>query len=353
MTELPVLQQTPGVKPKIKRRKRRREWPWRRIVQGGFALLNVVIGIQFYRFVEAARTTTTGPLPNRPPGVEGWLPISGLMGAIDWIAQGALNHIHPAATITLLAFTAIALLLRKAFCSWLCPVGLLSEYLAKLGRWLFGRNIRPPRWLDYALMSLKYVLLGFFIWAFLMMGTRGIASFLESPYNRVTDVKMLLFFVELGTVGLTVIFILATGSMVIEGFWCRYLCPYGAYLGLFSWLSPVKVRRNTQTCIDCAKCDKVCPVRLPVMSKERIISVECTGCMECVRVCPVENTLDFGTRRWRLSPVKMGVLVLLLFMLFYVGARGFGTWESSLTDDEYRYHISRLEQPEYGHPGSR
>ena len=48
------------------------------------------------------------PLPSRPPGVEGFLPISGLMGLLDWIYQGALNTIHPAATILFVLFLAMS-----------------------------------------------------------------------------------------------------------------------------------------------------------------------------------------------------------------------------------------------------
>lgn len=324
---------------------------WRRIVQYAFLILNIYIGYRFYIFVQAAFSDFITPLPTRPPGVEGWLPISGLMGAIDWLATGTLNSIHPAATICLLAFTAMALLLRKTFCSWFCPVGLFSELLASLGKRLFGRNIVLPRWLDRPLMAIKYLLLGFFIWAFYTMGVAGISAFIHSPYNQVSDVKMLLFFTNLETTAAIVLIILVVASVFIQGFWCRYLCPYGAFLGLFSWLSPVKVRRNSATCIDCGKCDRVCPVRLPVMSKLSIKSVECHGCMECVQACPVADTLHMGTRRYRLSPLKTGLLVILIFTMFYAGARLFGVWNSRLTDHDYRYHISRLESPEYGHPG--
>lgn len=320
-------------------------------MQIAFALLNVAIGIQFYRFAEAALTTTEGPLPTRPPGVEGWLPISGLMGALDWLASGSLNTIHPAATILVLTFTAIALLFRKAFCAWLCPVGLISDYLARIGKKIFRRNFRPPRWIDRPLMATKYLLLGFFLLAFWSMGAAGIHAFLASPYNRVSDVKMLLFFTQIGTVAAVVLSFLAIGSVFIEGFWCRYFCPYGAYLGFFSWLSPVKVRRNIKSCIDCGKCDRVCPARLPVMTKPQIVSVECTGCMECVQACPVANTLHMGTKTYKFSPLKMGIAVLLFFTLAYGAARGLGLWKSSLSDDEYRTHASKLHQPEYGHPG--
>jgi polyferredoxin len=344
---------TSAQKPIIHRKPRRREMPWRMLLQSGFALLNIYLGWRFYEFVHAARTTAAGPLPMRPPGVEGWLPISGLMGFINWISAGRLNAVHPAATIILLSFIAIALLFRKAFCSWLCPVGSLSELLATLGRKLFGRNFKPPRATDRVLMSLKYVLLAFFLWAFYLMGTDGIAAFIQSPYNQVADVKMLLFFLELGTVGAVVLLLLAVGSMFIQGFWCRYLCPYGAFLGFFSWMSPVKVRRNPISCIDCGKCDKVCPARLPVMSKLNIKSVECTACMECVIACPVKDTLDLGTRRRKLSPLKLAVLILIVFTMFYASAQLLGLWHGTVSDDQYRYHVTHLNSAEYGHPGMK
>jgi polyferredoxin len=349
MNEIQII----GSKPAIRRKPRRKEVPWRTLMQSGFALLNIYLGWRFYQFVHAARTTDVGPLPLRPPGVEGWLPISGLMGFINWISAGHLNSVHPAATIILLAFVTIALLFRKAFCAWLCPVGALSEIPAGVGRKFFGRNFKPPRALDRALMSIKYVLLGFFLWAFYLMGTSGISAFIASPYNQVADVKMLLFFLELGTTGAVILLGLAVGSMFIQGFWCRYLCPYGAFLGFFSWMSPVKVRRNAISCIDCGKCDKVCPVRLPVMNKLNIQSVECTACMECVTICPVQDTLDLGTRRHKLSPLRLAILILIVFTAFYAGARVLGAWTSSLTDEQYRYHISHLNSSDYGHPGMK
>src|SRR5208283_4913784 len=67
--------------------------------------------------------------------------------------------------------------------------------------------------------------------------------------------------------------------------------PYGALLGLTSWLSPTRIRRNAETCIDCGKCAKACPSALPVDKLVQIRSVECTGCLECVAVCPAQNAL--------------------------------------------------------------
>lgn len=323
---------------------------YRLAVQGGFTLASLFMGWQFWRFYHAA-VTTTGDLPHRPPGIEGYLPISGLMGAIDWINQGSLNVIHPAATVMFLTFVGISLLLRKSFCGWICPVGFISENLARIGQLIFKRNFRPSGWFDKPLRSLKYLILGFFVWAIFSMTPQALHSFIESPYNKIADIKMMLFFVNLGKVGAIVLMVLAAGSIFINGFWCRYLCPYGALLGLFSWMSPVKVRRDPVTCTDCGLCDKVCPARLPVMSKLQITSPECLGCSDCVTSCPVKGALAIGTPERALSPKRIALLILIFFGIGWGAAQIGGIWRSGLIDDEYRYHIERMDSEEYGHPG--
>lgn len=62
------------------------------------------------------------------------------MGVVDWVRTGSLSTIHPAAAVLTLIGLAMAILFRRSFCSWICPVGFLSESLARLGRRMFGRN---------------------------------------------------------------------------------------------------------------------------------------------------------------------------------------------------------------------
>ncbi len=324
---------------------------WRLAVQTGFLLSSLFMGWQFWRFYSAAVTTTTGDLSYRPPGVEGYLPISGLMGAIDWFYQGSLNIVHPAATILFLTFLGMSILLRKAFCGWICPVGFISENLARVGQLIFGRNFRPSGIIDNPLRSIKYLLLGFFVWAIFSMTPTALHSFIESPYNKIADIKMMLFFVNIGKVGGIILAALAGLSIFIQGFWCRYLCPYGALLGLFSWISPFKVRRDPISCIDCGLCDKVCPARLPVMTKLEIISPECIGCADCVTSCPVKGALLIGIPERSFNAKRLAVLIVLFFVIGYSAARVGGVWSSGLTDDDYRYHIQNRDGEEYGHPG--
>jgi len=320
-------------------------------VQTGFVLLSIWLGIRFYDWYSAVSSGVLETAPIKPPGVEGYLPISGWMGTLDWIYHGTLNNIHPAATILFLIFVGLSLLLRKSFCGWICPVGFLSESLGRLGAILFKRNYRLPKWLDITLRGIKYLLLGFFAWAIFTMPPLALRAFIESPYNKVSDVKMMMFFVDMGMVGAIVIAVLVMLSVPIYNFWCRYLCPYGALMGLFSWASPVKVRRDPISCTDCGMCDKVCPSRLPVMSKETIISPECIGCGDCVTSCPVPSALRMGTTKQTLSPKRFAIILVSLFVVGWIGAQVTGVWHSDLTNSEAQYHIENMNGPEYGHPG--
>jgi polyferredoxin len=329
-----------------------RSYRVRILTQGLFAATSLLLGIQLARFYQAAQAGLL-PLPTRPPGVEAYLPISGLMGLLDWAYQGTLNPIHPAATVLVIVALAMAVLLRKAFCSWVCPIGFLSELLARFGRWSFGRNLRIWKRVDIPLRVSKYLILAFFLWAILAMTADQLQAFIQSPYNRVADLKMGLFFVELGKTGTIVIGALVLGSVFVQGFWCRYLCPYGALLGFFSWLSPTRVARNTEPCIDCGLCDKVCMARLPVSSSRTIGNPECTGCLDCMAVCPVDDALEVRTLgRRRLSALVFGGALMVIFLGGYVGARASGAWHNQISDQEYVDRVPEIHSPEYGHPGS-
>ena len=126
----------------------------RRGFQFAFLILNLWLGAAFYIWVRPfERNFLPGTLA-RPAGVEGWLPIAGLMNLKYWLSTGRVPDTHPAAMFLFIAFLAIAFLFRKAFCSWLCPVGTLSEYLWRAGRQLLRRNFQLPRWLDLPLRSI-------------------------------------------------------------------------------------------------------------------------------------------------------------------------------------------------------
>src|SRR5579872_2286396 len=114
----------------------------RRVFQLAFLALNIWIALEFCWFVRYYETGGRSPWASRPPGVEGWLPIASLMNLKVFLATGELPRLHPAGMFLLLSFLAMSWLLRKSFCSWLCPVGTVSEYLWRLGKQTFGGNFR-------------------------------------------------------------------------------------------------------------------------------------------------------------------------------------------------------------------
>ena len=318
-------------------------------VQLFFLALNVWVAVQFYLWVRWAESGGQRPEVSRPAGVEGWLPIEGLMQLKYFVVTRHLPRIHPAGFFLFACFLAISFLFRKAFCSWLCPVGTVSEYLWKLGRYTFRRNFHLPRWADLPLRSLKYLLLGFFGAAVLGMTATEIAEFLGSPYALVVDVRMLNFFRYLDGTAATIVLLLIVASIFVENFWCRYLCPYGAFLGLASVLSPSRIQRNTTTCIDCGICTKACPSLLPVDRLVQIKSAECTACLECVAVCPAKDALAMKVLLPGRKPRMMPALVMATPILsIFLGAVGYAKvsahWNTSLPKSVYLQLVPEANQ---------
>lgn len=324
---------------------------FRSSVQAAFVLLCIWIGIEFHFFMKWGMSGGTEQFFERPPGVEGFLPISALMGILHWLYSGTLNTIHPAGTVILVSFIVIGLMMKKAFCSWMCPVGTLSESLWMLGQKLFKRNFTVWRWLDFPLRSIKYLLLFFFVYSIGTMSVMDLETFINSPYNKVADIKMYLFFAEITPFALYTILGLMLASVFIKNFWCRFLCPYGALLGLSGMLAPFRITRIKESCIDCELCTKVCPSNIKVHKLGQVWSDECTSCMRCVEECPVKETLILRTKEKSatVQPWVFGVLVVGTFIAVTGLGMLTGYWQNSVGKDEYRFRFQNLESPLYNH----
>lgn len=321
----------------------------RHAFQLAFLALNVWIGTEFWLFVRYYETAGQTLRASRPPGVEGWLPIAALMNLKVLLTTGSVPALHPAGMFLLIAFLAGSWIFRKSFCGWLCPVGTISEFLWRIGRRLFHRNFHLPRPVDLVLRGVKYLLLALFLYAVVSMPVEAIRAFLSGPYGIVDDVKMLNFFRYLGGGGLIVMAMLVLGSLLVQNFWCRYLCPYGALMGFASMAGPLRIRRDTDLCIDCGKCAKACPSALPVDRLITIQSAECTGCLQCVAQCPAAGALFLSAPRGRKVPawaVAAGIAAIFLGICGY--ARLSGCWQTNLPDRVYMElipHANEFEHP--------
>ncbi len=330
---------------------------YRFLIQSLFAILCIWIGIEFTLFVKSLEYGDVNFVRYRPPGVEGFLPISSLMSLYYFFITGEIHYAHPAGFFIFIAIVAVSFFIGKSFCSWLCPIGFISELVGDFGerfwRKFIKKRVKLPKIIDYPLRSLKYLLLGFFIYAiFFAMNVDALKAFLDSPYNLVADIKMYYFFARISKFSLIVISILFVLSIFIRNFWCRYLCPYGALLGLISFLSPLKIKREVKSCIDCGLCARVCPSFIKVDKVITVRSDECSMCLNCVDACPVANTLEVKTKIINKKVSKK--MIALTIIVIYIIITGIGIitghWQNKISKEDYIILHQNIEN--FGHPTS-
>ncbi len=315
-------------------------------VQFAFFLLTLRIGYRFYQFVLHFKTPGH-PFVKRPPSVDAFLPISGLMSLKFFLFTGIIEPLHPAALIMFIAIVTASFLMKKGFCGWICPVGTLSQLFWMAGEKVFGKNFRMEKYTDGAIRSLKYVLLGFFLVAIgVAMLPNMMVLFFLTDYYKTADVRTMNVFTQMSTVTLCVLVSLGVLSLIYKNFWCRYLCPYGALLGLLSCAGPVKIKRNEEKCSHCRACSESCPSLLDVEKEEIINSPECVGCMTCVSSCPSRDALNItfkpGKARRAFKPYLYPLfLVLILYLIIGIGMAT-GKWQSQIPYEEYKRIIPEL-----------
>jgi hypothetical protein len=192
-----------------------------------------------------------------------------------------------------------------------------------------------PRWrrLDRGLRSLRYLVLAAILWLTASAGTLVFEGY--DPF------KVLFHFKLETTAGVVVLVLLLSSSLLVERFWCKYLCPLGAVVSLAARISPAGIVRSSSSCVDCGRCDRACGLGLEVSSKDQVSSGQCSLCGECVSACSRPSALKLTwlgrppgarwTGRSSLSSSLSGLRPLVavaLFALLLVTASATGFWNS-------------------------
>jgi len=229
-------------------------------------------------------------------GLTGWYQSLGVFKL--WIASPleslesilTSRHFYTVLLVAMLPPVVLALVLGRVFCSWMCPMGLLSEWADEIKRRLLTRRRarsfeskhRLPR------RTLWFVLVGEILLS-LMVGT-SLFSIYSPPGIIGRELARAIF---LGTLGGELLFILAIlvfeFLLVRRGF-CRYLCPLGALLGWIGQKRSLKVQLDAAKCArGCRLCEqgKMCSWGLLPRCGEGE-SIYCTNCGDCVDLCPFD-----------------------------------------------------------------
>jgi NAD-dependent dihydropyrimidine dehydrogenase PreA subunit len=172
---------------------------------------------------------------------------------------------------------------------------------------------KPDRWLRY----LKYVVLIVVLYLTYMTGQLIIRPY--DPWatlHHFTSDELLTGYAW----GLGILILTIVGSFFYKRFFCKYLCPMGAFLAILSKIGITKIKRDAEFCTDCKICDKECPVNIEVSTKEKVTSAECISCNKCVTACPAKGALKIGAGKGKkglnaLSTISIVIIVFLVVLI--------------------------------------
>ncbi|HLN52077.1 MAG TPA: 4Fe-4S binding protein [Lentimicrobium sp.] len=264
---------------------------------------------------------------------EAYCPFGGLQAFSSFLVNNSLACSMTTTQIFMgFALIAAILLVSKLFCSYVCPIGSFTEWLARMGRKL-KLNIVIKGWPDKALRLIKYALL--FLTFYFTVTSSELFCKTFDPYYAVFSGFSSDVIISYAVMALLVAI---PGSFFIRQFWCKYFCPLGAvsniithsyiFAGLIavylffalvlklsiSWIwllaaltltgvlleifrfqvtgiSVLKISRNSESCTNCKLCDKACPMSVKVSTVDKVNDIDCHLCGDCVTNCPEKNTL--------------------------------------------------------------
>lgn len=207
----------------------------------------------------------------------------------------------PMVMALILAATAVA---GSFYCGWICPFGTIQDLMSRVFK---NKKYKMPKVIQKYLAFSRYILL------VLTLALSADFIFTIMKYDARIN---FLSIIEGKSLSIMTYVVIATYLMIAIFFerpFCNYLCPEGAKYGAISMLRPFRIIRNENLCVNCKKCDKVCPMNIEVSTSTFNKSSQCINCLNCVSECPKKGALKFGV-----IPLKGKKLVAYLSLVLFV-----------------------------------
>lgn len=284
---------------------------------------------------------------------EAYCPFGGLQAFSSYLTSNSLACSMTATQIFMgLALIVGVLLFSKLFCSHICPIGTLTEWLGRMGGKL-KVNFTIKGIADRFLRIVKYALL--FITFYFTISSSELFCKTFDPYYAIfsgfsSDIVI-------SYVAISLLLVIA-GSFFVRQFWCKYACPLSAASNIFSnsyifigitalyalltlgfnlsiswvWLLAVlciagalietnklrtfgfsvfRINRDHDKCVSCKLCDKACPMQIKVSELDKVHNIDCHLCGDCVASCPEKDALTISHHKNLWLP-GLAVLVLII-----------------------------------------
>ncbi|HHW61712.1 MAG TPA: 4Fe-4S binding protein [Syntrophomonadaceae bacterium] len=230
------------------------------------------------------------------PGALGSCPI----GSMQFMLASAQHQFsfYVAGVLTMVGAAA-----GRFACGWLCPFGMIQEWLGRLSSYKKG----IPRVLTY----IKYIILIFTlllpVW---WLNAAGVGSPYFCQYLcpagtlegglllgvAQPELRSMMGGLFAWKLGVLLFFLLA--AIITYRPFCRVLCPLGAIYALFNRVSLWRLEVHQDNCISCGRCQQSCPVDIKVYTQPN--SPECIRCLQCIDECP-QNALHFSIRSYSMT----------------------------------------------------
>ena len=261
-----------------------------------------------------------------------------LMQHIGWMAKVQFLPSVLALNIGVILFVVcLTLLLGRIYCSVICPLGVLQDFFAWIGKWkVFRKNkkakfankysySKPKTWLRLIVLVLFIVMLvaGFNAVAVLLAPYssygRIVASLLQPIYIDINNVlaqwaeaneNYQFYAVEPRNNPVILLIIAAVTALILFALafrngrtYCNTICPVGTVLGAITKLSFFKMRVDEDKCIKCGLCEKNCKAACIKVEKEKPVTFDYTRCVTCGNC---ETVCSKKALKWKFQLLGMG-----------------------------------------------